>query len=230
MNIMDLVPLEWSNQLVLTTAQLAEFYACEPRNISDNFKRNEEHFIEGKHFYCVEGEALKNLSGYFAKSESQISSKTRKIYLWTERGAARHAKMLSTDKAWDVYEELEDNYFNPSVVVTPAPAVTKPARAKNPKRVAGQFTPARVYIFRLSNGQVMIVKIGQSNDVDARKKAVEKETKLSVDKCYYTPLLPRKVARSIEQACHDYFSPFKLSGEFFFCRLRDGVQVLGYFR
>ena len=32
--------------------------------------------------------------------------------LWTERGAARHAKMLETDKAWDVFEQLEDSYFS----------------------------------------------------------------------------------------------------------------------
>ena len=35
------------------------------------------------------------------------------LYLWTDRGAARHAKILDTDEAWEVYEELEDNYFNP---------------------------------------------------------------------------------------------------------------------
>ncbi|MDR8143073.1 hypothetical protein XC08_22250, partial [Acinetobacter baumannii] len=29
----------------------------------------------------------------------------------TERGAARHAKMLDTDQAWEVFEQLEDCYF-----------------------------------------------------------------------------------------------------------------------
>ncbi|NFA44573.1 hypothetical protein EXM65_18965 [Clostridium botulinum] len=32
-----------------------------------------------------------------------------KLYLWTDRGAARHAKILDTDEAWNVYEELEEN-------------------------------------------------------------------------------------------------------------------------
>jgi hypothetical protein len=31
--------------------------------------------------------------------------------LWTERGTVRHAKMLGTDKAWDVQDRLEDCYF-----------------------------------------------------------------------------------------------------------------------
>ncbi|KAA9920381.1 hypothetical protein, partial [Escherichia coli] len=34
------------------------------------------------------------------------------LILWTERGAARHAKMLETDQAWEVFEKLEDSYFN----------------------------------------------------------------------------------------------------------------------
>jgi hypothetical protein len=38
-------------------------------------------------------------------------SRARSIILWTERGAARHAKMLETDAAWDVFEALEENYF-----------------------------------------------------------------------------------------------------------------------
>ncbi|HIB5071822.1 TPA: P22AR C-terminal domain-containing protein, partial [Escherichia coli] len=34
------------------------------------------------------------------------------LILWTERGAARHAKMLETDRAWEVFEKLEDCYFS----------------------------------------------------------------------------------------------------------------------
>ena len=44
-------------------------------------------------------------------SPVEVSSKTRSLILWTERGAARHAKMLDTDQAWDVFEKLEDCYF-----------------------------------------------------------------------------------------------------------------------
>lgn len=46
----------------------------------------------------------------------QISPMTRTLYLWTKRGAARHAKMLSTDRARDVFELLEDTYFNREAV------------------------------------------------------------------------------------------------------------------
>ncbi|EOV4290520.1 P22AR C-terminal domain-containing protein, partial [Escherichia coli] len=42
----------------------------------------------------------------------KIARNVRSLILWTERGAARHAKMLETDQAWEVFEKLEDCYFS----------------------------------------------------------------------------------------------------------------------
>ncbi len=36
---------------------------------------------------------------------------TRNLYLWTERGANRHCKILDTDKAWEQFDSLEETYF-----------------------------------------------------------------------------------------------------------------------
>ena len=47
-----------SGQLVITTAQLAEF------NICDNFNRNEKSFINGKHFFKLESSRTMQLSLY----------------------------------------------------------------------------------------------------------------------------------------------------------------------
>lgn len=94
---------------VCTTQQLAKFYGTEEVRIQQNHTRNADRFEEGKHFHKVTGQALDDLRLSF--SELQISPKARSLILWTDRGAARHAKMLETDKAWDVFEQLEDNYF-----------------------------------------------------------------------------------------------------------------------
>ena len=40
-----------------------------------------------------------------------VNKRVSHLTLWTERGAARHAKMLDTDQAWDIFEQLEDCYF-----------------------------------------------------------------------------------------------------------------------
>ncbi|MEN3260527.1 ORF6N domain-containing protein [Sodalis endosymbiont of Spalangia cameroni] len=99
-----------NNVPVITTELLAKLYETDVIRIQQNHSRNSIRFIEGKHFFKATGESLINLR--LSLSESQISPKTRSLILWTERGAARHAKMLETDKAWDVFEQLEDCYFN----------------------------------------------------------------------------------------------------------------------
>lgn len=91
---------------------MAQLYDTEILNIQVNFTRNKERFVEGKHFFKAVGEELKNLRLTLSKSQNPISPKTRSLILWTERGAARHAKMLETDQAWDVFEKLEDCYFS----------------------------------------------------------------------------------------------------------------------
>ncbi len=102
---------------VITTDMLADVYGTEVINIQVNHSRNKNRFIEGKHFYKLTGSILKEFKNWLTKSKlvykgSEIISKHAKsIILWTERGAARHAKMLDTDNAWDVFEALEDFYF-----------------------------------------------------------------------------------------------------------------------
>ena len=110
-NNREVAPLVYDNEVVITTKMLAGVYECDENSINQNFKRNKDKFIEGKHYYKIEGEELKNLRMTF--SHLQISSKVRKLYLWTKRGASRHCKMLGTDKAWDMFDVLEENYFNP---------------------------------------------------------------------------------------------------------------------
>ncbi|MDC9591327.1 ORF6N domain-containing protein [Xenorhabdus sp. XENO-10] len=95
---------------VITTELLSQLYETSTNNIKVNHSRNTQRFVEGKHYFKVIGKALKDLR--VTLSNLQISPKARSLMLWTERGAARHAKMLDTDKAWDVFEALEDYYFN----------------------------------------------------------------------------------------------------------------------
>ena len=102
--------IRFKNVPVVTTAQLAEFYGVDVNNIQQNYKRNASRFIEGKHYFKLTGQDLKDVAADF-KSVANFN-KVRHLIVWTERGAARHAKMLDTDHAWDVFERLEDCYFN----------------------------------------------------------------------------------------------------------------------
>ncbi|MBB9614829.1 phage antirepressor KilAC domain-containing protein [Escherichia coli] len=111
-NQSDEIPvLEWLGVRVVTTKILAKGYGTDADNIKKNFSRNAERFCEGKHFYKVIGDDLNNLRVTLSNSQNPISPKARSLILWTERGAARHAKMLETDQAWAFFEKLEDSYF-----------------------------------------------------------------------------------------------------------------------
>ena len=118
-SVETLSPITHNQIPVITTELLAQLYDTEILNIQVNFTRNKERFVEGKHFFKAVGEELKNLRLTLSKSQNPISPKTRSLILWTERGAARHAKMLETDQAWDVFEKLEDCYFSQKDPSTP---------------------------------------------------------------------------------------------------------------
>ncbi|WP_419038526.1 ORF6C domain-containing protein [Ligilactobacillus animalis] len=104
--------VKYNGQLILTTEQLAEFYETSTSAISDNFKNNESKFEEGKHYYLLKGMQLKEFKSQSENFRLPINKFASQLYLWTKRGASRHAKMLGTDRAWDVYDELEENYFD----------------------------------------------------------------------------------------------------------------------
>ncbi|MDE9475599.1 ORF6N domain-containing protein, partial [Xenorhabdus bovienii] len=65
-------------------------------------------------FFTIKGEELQEFKNRVSLSDSVglVGKRARSLTLWTERGAARHAKMLDTDQAWNVFEKLEDFYFN----------------------------------------------------------------------------------------------------------------------
>lgn len=105
----ELTVTEYKNVRVLTTQQIAEAYEADVKVISNNFNRNKERYIEGRHFICLEGEELKIFKTNHHFDES---SRINKLYLWTEKGAFLHAKSLNTDKAWEVYDRLVDEYFD----------------------------------------------------------------------------------------------------------------------
>lgn len=112
-SVETLSPITHNQIPVITTELLAQLYGTEPVRIRQNHSRNEERFVVGKHYFLLEGDELRELKHRVSQSYSvKITRNVRSLILWTERGAARHAKMLETDQAWDVFEKLEDCYFS----------------------------------------------------------------------------------------------------------------------
>lgn len=109
----DLQKIEINKERLLTTEQLAEVYGTSEKSIRDNFQNNKSKFLEDKHFKLLEGNDLKNFKSYAENFGIPINKYSSLLYLWTKRGASRHSKMLGTDQAWDMYDSLEESYFNP---------------------------------------------------------------------------------------------------------------------
>lgn len=105
-----LVPIEREGKRVLLTVQLAESYETTPEIISNNFNRNKERYEIGKHYFVLEGDALREFKATTHQFDDSFM-RVNKLYLWTERGALLHAKSLNTDRAWEVYDRLVETYF-----------------------------------------------------------------------------------------------------------------------
>jgi len=121
-SVETLSPITHNQIPVITTELLAHLYSADVKNIQNNYARNADRFVAGKHFFKIEGEELRDLKHRPSLSGSvKIARNVRSLILWTERGAARHAKMLETDQAWEVFEKLEDSYFCKKSEIVNAP-------------------------------------------------------------------------------------------------------------
>lgn len=114
----ELPVIEWKGQRVITTAQLADVYETETDNVKKNFQSNKTHFKEGEHFFLLKGTDLKEFKNRVTDFPL-VGKNANQLYLWTRRGASRHCKMLGTDKAWEQFDALEENYYNQTQTVIP---------------------------------------------------------------------------------------------------------------
>lgn len=76
-----------------------------------NFNSNKDKFVEGNHYYCLEDEELRGFKNE-EKNTNLVGKNASQLILYTKERASRHSKMLGTDKARYMFDELEENYFN----------------------------------------------------------------------------------------------------------------------
>ncbi|PGS69046.1 hypothetical protein COC69_26125 [Bacillus cereus] len=118
--------LEYKNQRVLITKQLAEVYETNVNNVKKNFSNHRFNFITGKHYFLLEGEELRDFKRE-VNNIHLVPNNVNQLYLWTERGANRHCKILDTDKAWEQFDNLEETYFQSKRQPFKLPATYKEA-------------------------------------------------------------------------------------------------------
>lgn len=148
----DMPAIIYAGRPVVTTALLARLYGASAKNISDNYLNHSARFEAGKHLFKLEGADLRAFKDR-PDNIGSVEKNARSLILWTERGAARHAKILDTDKAWDVFEKLEDCYFNMAEQRTaPAAPVPTPAPFTSPTFLNLRYEGHPLRITRMAGG------------------------------------------------------------------------------
>jgi very-short-patch-repair endonuclease len=86
---------------VLTTSQLAEAYGTDSKQINRNFQRNNDRYKEGKHYFALTGEELKEFKNRNNLTDLKFVSI---MYLWTFDGCVIHANSLRNVPVKKIFE------------------------------------------------------------------------------------------------------------------------------
>lgn len=76
-----------------------------------NFEAVQFVLLPVSNIYLLRGEELRAFKN-MVEDFDLVGKNANQLYLWTRRGASRHCKMLGTDKAWEQFDALEENYYN----------------------------------------------------------------------------------------------------------------------
>lgn len=106
---MTLMVIEHGDVRVLTSAQLGESLETNSKVINKNFKRNQDQFQEGLHYFQLTGDALKTFK---AERPDDANLKfASSLNLWTEKGAWLHSSFLKGNRAKEVFNGLVEGYY-----------------------------------------------------------------------------------------------------------------------
>ncbi len=225
MEVSDLIRIEYHGELVLTSKQMSNLYNCAVYQIRQNFKNKKDKFVEGVHYFYLEGAALREFKEYLAKVKVKnngvenlctaqnsgvenfdaaflpCTKLASSLFLWTKEGVVRHCKMIGTQEAWEVFKLLEKSYFE-----------------QNTEQLLNC-----VYAMELDDGTV---KIGRSANIDERSKQIENETGCKVLRIYHTELLPKTTAVKIESDSCKPLNPYLVHGKEYFCVAFDAARAV----
>lgn len=95
---------------------VAKIHSRSIREINELINRNRKRFKDGIDILDLKQIVPNDLFSEYGFTKAQWGN-AKHIYLLSERGYAKLLKILDDDKAWDIYDELVDNYFNMRVAI-----------------------------------------------------------------------------------------------------------------
>lgn len=105
------------NKKAMLVRDIVVIHNSNVRRINEVINRNRKRFKDGVDIIDLlsneDFAVVLNDSGF---NQNQINA-SNNIYLLSERGYAKLLKILEDDKAWEIYDELVDNYFNMRYII-----------------------------------------------------------------------------------------------------------------
>lgn len=95
---------------------IAKIHERQVKEINKLINNNHNRFRTGIDLLDLKQVISNNLFSDYGFTKAQWGNANH-IYLLSERGYAKLLKILDDDKAWDIYDQLVDNYFNMRVAI-----------------------------------------------------------------------------------------------------------------
>ncbi len=109
---------------------VAKIHSRSIREINELINRNRKRFKDGIDILDLKQIVPNDLFSKYGFTKAQWGNANH-IYLLSERGYTKLLKIMDDDKAWEIYDELVDNYFNMRVAIKEnKPAIVNQERLK----------------------------------------------------------------------------------------------------
>lgn len=99
------------NKRAMLVKDIAAIHGSTVKRINELINRNRPRFLTGIDILDLKIEKSMVVLNDLKFSKIEVNN-ANNIYMLSERGYAKLLKILEDDKAWEIYDELVDNYFN----------------------------------------------------------------------------------------------------------------------
>ena len=103
------------DQKCICDKTIAEIHGMETKNVRARITDNIKHFRGGVDYIDLKNTAYQasnfTICSQLDYTRAEIS-RADHIYILSERGYGKLIKIMDTDQAWDIYENLQDQYFD----------------------------------------------------------------------------------------------------------------------
>lgn len=104
------------NKKAMLVKDIANIHGSTVKRINELINRNNKRFKKGIDLIDLKQVVPNDLFADYGFTKAQWGN-ANSIYILSERGYAKLLKILDDDKAWGIYDELVDNYFNMRVAI-----------------------------------------------------------------------------------------------------------------